>query len=58
MARKKGGNQYPNQYPPPVMVRDTNSGSFGGSLVQGFGIGAGAAVGSELTSSLLDGLFG
>lgn len=40
------------------MVRDTNSGSFGSSLVQGFGIGAGVAVGSELTSSLLDGLFG
>ena len=40
------------------MVRDNNSGSFGSSLAQGFGIGAGVGIGSELTSSLLDGFFG
>lgn len=45
-------HQYSHQYPPPVMIRNNHSGSFGSSLTSGFGIGIGAAAGSTLFDSI------
>ena len=45
--------QYQNQ-PPPVIIRDNNSGSFGNALTTGLGVGIGASAGA----SLFDSIFG
>jgi hypothetical protein len=46
-------NQPQNQFqPPPVIIRDNNSGSFGNSFMSGLGGGIGFGIGSEVVDSI------